>query len=118
MTGNEGVSGSRQNMPSKPSATHTIVRMDYSGRQKHFQQTLADEKLDGYVVTHPANLRYLCGYTGSNGLLLFLAGRRVFFTDGRYTEQAHKEVKGARLVIAKGPLMLEAAKAIDRKSVV
>jgi Xaa-Pro aminopeptidase len=90
--------------------------MNYSGRQKTFQKTLADEKLDGFVVTHPANLRYLCGYTGSNGLLLFLAGRRVFFTDGRYTEQAHKEVKGARLVIAKGPLMLEAAKLIGKLS--
>ena len=89
-----------------------MLGMDYSGRQKIFQQTLIDEELDGFVVTHPANLRYLCGYTGSNGLLLFLAGRRVFFTDGRYTEQAREEVKGARVVIAKGPLMQEAAKLI------
>jgi Xaa-Pro aminopeptidase len=84
--------------------------MDYSGRQKQFQQTLIDEELDGFVVTHPANLRYLCGYTGSNGLLLFLAGRRVFFTDGRYTQQAREEVVGARVVISAGPLMPEAAK--------
>jgi len=90
--------------------------MDYSGRQKTFQQTLVNEKLDGFVVTHPANLRYLCGYTGSNGLLLFLAGRRVFFTDGRYTEQAHEEVKGARVVIAKGSLMVEAAKVLGKLS--
>jgi Xaa-Pro aminopeptidase len=90
--------------------------MDYAGRQKTFQQTLIDEELDGFVVTHLANLRYLCGYTGSNGLLLFLAGRRIFFTDGRYIQQAHEEVKGARAVIAKGPLMPEAAKMIGRLS--
>src|SRR5664279_918955 len=90
--------------------------MDYAGRQKPFQQTLVNEDLDGFVVTHAANLRYLCGYTGSNGLLLFLAGRRVFFTDGRYTEQAHEEVKGARAVIAKGPLMPEAARLIGKLS--
>ena len=83
--------------------------MDYGSRQKKFQQTLGDRDLDGFVVTHPANLRYLCGYTGSNGLLLFLcnpsrvkaagtgyskvAGRLTFFTDGRYTEQdARKSV--------------------------
>ncbi len=90
--------------------------MDYSGRQKTFQQTLIDEELDGFMVTHPANLRYLCGYTGSNGLLLFLAGRRVFFTDGRYTEQAREEVKGARVVIARGPLLPEAAKFIGKSS--
>jgi Xaa-Pro aminopeptidase len=93
-----------------------MLRMDYSGRQKQFQQTLIDEDLDGFVVTHPANLRYLCGYTGSNGLLLFLAGRRVFFTDGRYTQQAREEVKGARVVISGGPLMPEAAKLVGSLS--
>jgi Xaa-Pro aminopeptidase len=93
-----------------------MLGMDYSGRQRQFQQTLMDEELDGFVVTHPANLRYLCGYTGSNGLLLFLAGRRVFFTDGRYTQQAREEVKGARTAISGGPLMLEAAKLIGRLS--
>ena len=61
------------------------------------------------MVTHPANLRYLCGYTGSNGLLLFLDGRKTFFTDGRYTIQAREEVKGARIVISKGALIKDAA---------
>jgi Xaa-Pro aminopeptidase len=93
-----------------------MLRMDYAGRQRKFQQTLIDEDLDGFAITHPANLRYLCGYTGSNGLLLFLAGRRVFFTDGRYTAQAREEVKGARVVIPKGPLLQAAAKFINRLS--
>src|SRR5215472_17583132 len=93
-----------------------MLAMDYAGRQKTFQQTLVDEELDGFASTHPANLRYLCGYTGSNGLLLFLAGRRIFFTDGRYTQQAHEEVKGARVVIARGPLLPAAAKSIGKLS--
>jgi Xaa-Pro aminopeptidase len=41
-----------------------MLGMDYAGRQKQLQQTLIDQELDGFVVTHPANLRYLCGYTG------------------------------------------------------
>src|SRR3974390_231179 len=82
-----------------------MLGMDYAGRQKRFQQTLNEQRLDGFVVTHPANLRYLCGYTGSNGLLLFVDGRRMFFTDGRYTDQAQEEVKGARVVIPGGALM-------------
>jgi len=86
--------------------------MDYLSRQKTFQRTIDAEELDGFVVTHPANLRYLCGYTGSNGLLLFVGGRRVFFTDGRYTQQARDEVRGVRVVIAKGPLLEAAAKII------
>ncbi len=93
-----------------------MLRMDYAGRQKKLLQTLVEEELDGFVTTHPANLRYLCGYTGSNGLLLFLAGRRVFFTDGRYTQQAHEEVKVARVVIARGPLLNDAAKILNKLS--
>ncbi len=86
--------------------------MDHPARLKTFERTLTEQELDGFVVTHPANVRYLCGYTGSNGLLLFLAGRRVFFTDGRYTQQARDELQGARLVIAKAPLLNDAAKLI------
>src|SRR5271169_6680075 len=93
-----------------------MLGMDYAGRQKKFQQTLIDEELDGFAITHSPNLRYLCGFTGSNGLLLFLAGRRVFFTDGRYTQQAREEVKGARVAISVGPLMPEAAKIVGRLS--
>jgi Xaa-Pro aminopeptidase len=104
--------------------------MDYGSRQKKFQQALDGQHLDGFVVTHAANLRYLCGYTGSSGLLLFLsgpsraktagtghsrfAGRPTFFTDGRYTEQAREEVAGARVVISKGPLLHEAARLIGQ----
>src|SRR5271157_846463 len=88
--------------------------MDHLSRLKKFERTLIEQELDGFVVTHPANLRYLCGYTGSNGLLLFLAGRRVFFTDGRYTQQAREEVKGARTVIAKGPLPNDAGKLVGK----
>jgi Xaa-Pro aminopeptidase len=88
--------------------------MNYLARLTKFERTLIERALDGFVVTHPANLRYLCGYSGSNGLLLLLAGRRVFFTDGRYTQHAQQEVRGARVVIAKGPLLDEAAKRIGK----
>ena len=88
--------------------------MDHLSRLKKFEQTLIEQDFDGFVVTHPANLRYLCGYTGSNGLLLLLAGRRIFFTDGRYTQQAREEVQGARVAIAKGPLFNDAAKILGK----
>ena len=88
--------------------------MNLLARQKRFEQTLIEEDLDGFLVTYPANLHYLCGYTGSNGLLLFANGRRVFYTDGRYAEQAREEVKGARVVIAKGTLIAEAAKLLGK----
>jgi Xaa-Pro aminopeptidase len=92
--------------------------VDHLPRQKTFEKAIEAEKLDGFVITHPANLRYLCGYSGSNGLLLFVDGRRVFFTDGRYTQQAREEVHGARVGIAKGSLLEAASRIIgDRKRV-
>jgi len=89
--------------------------MDFLSRQRTFHEALESERLDGFIVTHPPNLRYLCGYTGSNGLLLFTGGRRTFFTDGRYTQQAREEVCGARVVIARGALVAAAGQRISAK---
>ena len=54
------------------------------------------EKLDGFVVVNLPNVRYLCGYTGSNGLMLVARGDCWFYTDFRYQEQIKTEVKGCR----------------------
>jgi Xaa-Pro aminopeptidase len=51
-------------------------------------------------VSHIPNVRYLTGFTGSSGALLVPAkGTPTLFTDGRYTEQAEQEVKGAKVKI-------------------
>jgi Xaa-Pro aminopeptidase len=62
------------------------------------------------LVTHLPNVRYLCGFTGTAGVLLVPAnGRRpIFFTDGRYTQQAAEEVQGARAVITRKGSLTEA----------
>ena len=79
--------------------------MDHKGRQQRLQDSLSTHRLDALLVTHPANLRYLCGFTGSSGALLLTGTKRVFITDGRYTEQARAEVGSAQVVIARqGPL--------------
>lgn len=48
--------------------------------------------VDLLLVSNLVNLRYLTGYTGSNGLALVGSGTRVFLTDFRYTEQVEQEV--------------------------
>jgi Xaa-Pro aminopeptidase len=84
--------------------------MDYSRRNAVLRDRLAQAGVDAFFVTHLANLRYLCGFTGSSGVLAVHSGKSVFFTDGRYTEQAREEVGGARVVIAKGGPMGAAVK--------
>ena len=84
--------------------------MDHRGRQQRLQDSLSTHRLDALLVTHPPNVRYLCGFTGSAGVLVIAAKKRIFFTDGRYTAQARAEVQGAKIVIArKGPLAAAAA---------
>jgi Xaa-Pro aminopeptidase len=67
---------------------------------------LGDEDLDGLVVADGPPLHYLVSYTGSNGLLVVGQARRDFFTDGRYREQAAREVRGARVRIVSGDLII------------
>jgi Xaa-Pro aminopeptidase len=50
------------------------------------------EELDALLVTEPANLRYLTGFTGSNGFAVVGPDVRRFVTDFRYVEQAQAQV--------------------------
>ena len=79
--------------------------MDHLRRLHRLQADLASHQLGVFLVSCLPNIRYLCGFTGSSGALLVTGRKAVFFTDGRYTEQARDEVQGARIVIArKAPL--------------
>ncbi|MGN6167299.1 MAG: M24 family metallopeptidase [Solirubrobacteraceae bacterium] len=53
---------------------------------------LSAAELDVLLVTGLVNVRYLTGYTGSNGLVLVGPELRRFVTDFRYAEQAAAEV--------------------------
>ena len=50
------------------------------------------EDIDALLVTEPANLRYVTGFTGSNGFAVVSEHIRRFVTDFRYVEQAKAEV--------------------------
>jgi Xaa-Pro aminopeptidase len=65
-------------------------------RIARLREALKREKLDGLLVSGPSNVRYLCGYTGSNGLMLVTRTGAWFYTDFRYKEQIRTEVKGCR----------------------
>jgi Xaa-Pro aminopeptidase len=91
--------------------------MNYRDRQAQIEATLGPNQLDALLVTHLPNIRYLCGFTGSAGALLAGGGYRVFFTDGRYTEQARAEVQGARVVIARNGPLAAAAAAIPKRKI-
>ena len=64
-----------------------------SGRAERLCELLPDAGVDVMLVTALSNVRYLTGYTGSNGLALIGADTRAFVTDFRYLEQAAHEVE-------------------------
>ncbi|MGI8592875.1 MAG: M24 family metallopeptidase [Solirubrobacteraceae bacterium] len=61
-------------------------------RAERLSQLVAAEQLDALLVSDLINLRYVTGFTGTNGLALLGPGIRTFMTDFRYVERAAEEV--------------------------
>ncbi len=59
------------------------------------------------LITHLTNIRYLIGFTGSNGFLLLGKKQNTFFTDFRYQEIAQKLEKSKTRIPFKFILMDE-----------
>jgi Xaa-Pro aminopeptidase len=70
--------------------------------------------VEALIVTSLPNVRYLSGFTGSNGALVLSPGAATLFTDPRYTIQAASE-SDCRVVVAKGSLLQNTAKLVKRK---
>lgn len=67
--------------------------MDHALRRERLAAELRARGLDALLVTRLPNVRYLSGFTGSNGQVVVAAdGRAVFLTDGRYEGPAAREV--------------------------
>ena len=61
-------------------------------RADRIEARLAERELDLLLVTDLTNLRYVTGFTGSNGMAVLGPGVRRFVTDFRYVEQAAQQV--------------------------
>ncbi len=63
-------------------------------RSDRLEQLLGERELERMLVTDLTNVRYLTGFTGTNGACICGPGVRLFLTDFRYTERAAAEVEG------------------------
>ncbi|MGA8230474.1 MAG: Xaa-Pro peptidase family protein [Candidatus Acidiferrales bacterium] len=91
-------------MPSAPNSQGENFR----SRQERLRKFLFAQPVEALLVTHPPNIFYLSGFTGSSGVLLVEADRSTLFTDNRYTVQAGDEVHGAEVAITGKPALLAA----------
>jgi Xaa-Pro aminopeptidase len=72
------------------------------GRGDRLEAKLAERELDRLLVTDLTNVRYMTGFTGTNGACVCGPGVRFFLTDFRYTERAAAEVEGWETVTITG----------------
>lgn len=69
------------------------------------QSRLNDLEAEAILLTALPDIRWACGFTGSNGVLLVGPDESGFLTDGRYREQAQQEVEGSTIHIVKGGVL-------------
>jgi len=76
--------------------------VDHFRRIGLLRRKLTRGDLPGLLITHPPDIRYLCGFTGSSAALAVTRRTARLFTDGRYTAQAAEEVQAAEVEIVSG----------------
>lgn len=72
--------------------------MDVAGRRSRTLTAMGEASVDSLFITKPVNVRWLTGFTGSNGSVLVKEQGLTLFTDGRYEEQASLEMSAAGVV--------------------
>jgi Xaa-Pro aminopeptidase len=71
----------------------------HAARRRRLTEGYAELGVDAVLLTRLVNVRYLTGFTGSNGQLLATPDGGVFFTDSRYEQQSRHQVPDLRRVI-------------------
>jgi Xaa-Pro aminopeptidase len=82
------------------SATGRLGPLDVSGRLARLRDLFEsagpdEEPVDALLVTTPANIRWLSGFSGSAGLLLVTRDHATLTTDGRYRMQSSEQLEAA-----------------------
>jgi Xaa-Pro aminopeptidase len=95
-------------------------------RLEQVRARMGELDLDGLLVSHPENRRYLSGFTGhdqppldSAGFLLITRGDACLITDGRYTIQAGAELSqelGIEVVLRSGSVHTALAEQVSKRS--
>jgi Xaa-Pro aminopeptidase len=86
-----------------------------AARRDALRATAAERGLDAVLVTNLLNVRYLTGFTGSNGALLVRTdGPDLLATDGRYTTQAAAQVPDVEVLVDRATVAGLARAAVQR----
>jgi Xaa-Pro aminopeptidase len=84
-----------------------------AARADRIVDLLRERELDSLLVTNLVNVRYLSGFTGTNGLCVIGPEERLFVTDFRYVERARHEVPDFERLRGKQDLLGDAAERLS-----
>jgi Xaa-Pro aminopeptidase len=77
---------------------------EYAVRRRRLREVCREGGCNAFLATSGPGVRYLTGFTGSNGWVLVRPRSCALITDVRYRTQAPQEAPGCRTVITAGPL--------------
>jgi len=92
------------------------VSPELEARRTRLLPAMKEARAGAFVTTALPNVRYLAGFTGSNGALLLTPDRAILFTDPRYQTQAPQE-SDCEVKIIRGPLLVGISKWLKRLAV-
>jgi Xaa-Pro aminopeptidase len=87
-----------------------------SARADRLVELVAERELDSLLVTNLLNVRYLTGFTGTNGACVVTADERLFFTDFRYVAQAREQVPDFERIEASRDMLGDLAKRLGGRA--
>jgi Xaa-Pro aminopeptidase len=88
-------------------------------RISRLRKKFSTYKIDGLIFFDMSNIRYLSGFTGSDGVLLINSDKTILLVDGRYTVQAGLEVTNLQIVEYKDKIegIIQAIKELKLKRI-
>ena len=87
----------------------------YTDRCERLVPLMGANELDLLLVTNLVNVRYLCGFAGTNGLCVIGREERILVTDFRYVERAKKEVGDFEIARGKRNLLDSVAELVGAR---
>ena len=85
-------------------------------RAERVFERMRERELDSLLVSNLVNVRWLCGFTGTNGACVLTAEERLFVTDFRYVEQATAETEGVEVVRGERDLVDDLARRLSGRA--
>jgi Xaa-Pro aminopeptidase len=75
-----------------------MENLPYKERLESVRKIMDVNHLDGILFSTLENIRYLCGFTGSDGAFVITQMESFFLTDSRYWIQSEEEVKESHII--------------------